>query len=124
LSHADTRLQQALLPETQDALSADWAAFVKTRRVERDRAVTQLGKARAAAPTPKADLINLLDAWPTLSTQVKRQIIAGTWPVIAVQKEKDADGNLVTRFYGSIPDGLRGRGNWSSAAGRPAFHPL
>lgn len=47
-----------------------------------------------------------------------------TWPVFVLQKDRDEDGNVVVRFYREMPEGLRGRGNWSSDAGRPAFHPL
>ncbi len=64
------------------------------------------------------------EAWPELGTEMRRQILANTFPVVAVQRQRDDVGNLVTRFYRSMPDGLRGRGNWGSAEGRPAFHPL
>jgi DNA invertase Pin-like site-specific DNA recombinase len=124
LDRAQTRLDQALLPETQDALGIEFAAFAKARRQERDDAAAMLGRARAAAPADKPDVRSLQEAWPTLSVEVRREILAETFPAIAVQRQPDEDGNLVVRMYRTMPDGLRGRGNWSQQSGKPAFHPL
>jgi len=90
LEAAELRLEQAKSPETQDALGADWAAFLKDRREARDEASAALGKARATIePGITGEARRLIDLWaeggPIEDTE-RRRLIAAAFPRIEVER--------------------------------------
>lgn len=88
LAAAERRLAQALQPEVQDALGAEWAAFVKARREERDAASAAYGAARSVDPE-QAELSTLRELWERgerLSDVDKRRILGARFPDIRVTR--------------------------------------
>ncbi len=86
---ADRRLEQALAPEAQDALGSDWAAFVKTRREERDSASAALGAARVIEPSVTGETRQLVDLWAeggTIEDADRRRLITKAYPRITVER--------------------------------------
>lgn len=73
----ERRLEQAMTPESQDALGGGWAAYVKERRVEHEEALSALGEARHEAHKGQApDVYDLRKRWPDLTTAQRREELA------------------------------------------------
>lgn len=68
------RLEQVQTPEAMDALGDDWAANVKARRQEHEKALAELGAARAEATEP-VDVVDLRERWPGMSTPERRDAL-------------------------------------------------
>jgi site-specific DNA recombinase len=90
LEAAELRLEQAKSPETQDALGADWAAFIKDRREARDAASAALGQARASVePGVTGEARRLIDLWAEggpIENADRRRLIAQAFPRITVER--------------------------------------
>ena len=93
LAGAERRLEQALTPATQDALGADWAAFVKARREERDAAAAELGTARGIDPEA-VELVSLREAWQRgdkLRPEDRRRLLRAAFPHIVVTRRSRSE---------------------------------
>jgi hypothetical protein len=99
---ADRRLAQALTPEAQDALDGEWAATVKARRLERERALSALGEARERAGVEAADF-RLRDSWDGLSHAERRDALALFWRAIYVGRKEEGTPGTPLRFVARGP---------------------
>lgn len=118
---AERRLTHAMSPEVQDAAGEGWAAMLRERRAERDRAAEALGHARAAQGSRDAmpSIETLRRAWSGLAASDKRDLIATRFDAFALAR----DGKRVTLAAfptGTAPADLSRRGFRRS----PGLHPI
>jgi site-specific DNA recombinase len=118
---AERRLAHALTPEMQDAAGEDWAAMVRDRRQERDRAAEALGHARASlrAAESAPAIETLRETWPAMTLGERRDLLATRFDLFALRR--DPDGIRLAAFpAGTAPAEMSRRGFRRA----PGLHPI
>jgi DNA invertase Pin-like site-specific DNA recombinase len=87
LERAERRLAQVEQPDMQDALGDRWPVVVRERRDDRERAATDLGRARAEVPADVVDTVTLREVWDRVGTRERRDLLHARFDVAAVAKD-------------------------------------
>jgi DNA invertase Pin-like site-specific DNA recombinase len=89
------RVDQVMAPEARDALGDLWAADVKARRLELEAAQAALGEAQATSGDDGADVHDLRERWPDMTTKERRDWLDWYGVRVEVRGSKPADWVLV-----------------------------
>jgi site-specific DNA recombinase len=77
VAKSETRLEQALAPEAQDALGERWAATVKERRAAHEAALAALGEARQSEGRRDEDaIVDLKERWQDMTPGEQREALS------------------------------------------------